>query len=138
MNAAFSSSPDQCAHSLFILIVADATSYLAWRYIFCLVKLWIKHWSLSFADLQISPLRYPCIVVIPCWEIKHSSSNLKLPTLNIKIKRPKLTLFHPKASFDLWLKQLSWTLENKRNFYLHGIKLGPLKKIVWNINIIVT
>ena len=80
----------------------------------------------------------PRIVVLSCWEIKHSSSNLKLPTLNIKIKRPRLNLLHPKASFDLWLKQLIWTFENKRNFYFHGIKLGPLKKIVWNVNIIVT
>ena len=70
--------------------------YLIWSRNFWIGNLRIKYWSPSYADQRINkiPLRYP-VVFRPCrdnfkWGIKHVSSNSKVPTLNIEIKRSKI------------------------------------------------
>ena len=62
---------------------------------FWVVNLGIKHWSPSYADQQTNliPLWYPVMVIL-CrdnlkWGIKHWSSNLKEPTLDIEIMRSR-------------------------------------------------
>ena len=72
------------------------------------MNLGIKHWIPFYPDIRINfiTLRYP-VMIIPCrdnfnWGINHWSSNLKVLTLDIKIKRLNKTIsIH--SSYDLWI-----------------------------------
>lgn len=59
------------------------------------VTLEIKHLSSSYGDMRISliPLRYSVVVILSRNNLNQAlSSNLKVPNLDIKIKRSRLTL----------------------------------------------
>ena len=82
-------------------------------YIFatCLVKLEIN------LRINLIPLRYP-MIDIPCrntfnWRIKHWSSNLKVPILDIEIKHWSSNLKVP--IFDIEIKRLIITI-SRQNF----------------------
>ena len=66
----------------------------------CVVNLEVQTCSPSYSDLRISlvPLRYPVVKNLKVG-IKHLSSNLKIPTLDIEIKRSRLMILHTKVQY---------------------------------------
>ena len=71
------------------------------------VRTFVLCWSPSFTNLRINliPLRYPVMFISYRynlnWLIKHWSSNLKVPTLDVDIKCLRLTISTQKKLLNL-------------------------------------